>query len=229
MISKWGQAMGGYWVGSIKLTIPCNCKGLASRLPGILPIGVPAKQTEPPTMDLNSTAASYSNQHRAKPQGQPHYHHITTHQNMRFVDGIPLLNVDTDIYMDRSKLLLWINTNLPTALHAMQKKRTILSAFPLNRFGQIAPLICIDPIMDFEQSDIGFLRDIPILSDIIPFPRFIWFARIMLRNKRHMIHGTSLEVYSTYKCNILILKHPPHHPCCFRLLYWRGEIYYHPF
>ena len=90
--------MGGYWVGSIKLTIPCNCKGLASRLPGILPIGVPAKQTEPPTMDLNSTAASYSNQHRAKPQGQqPHYHHITTHQNMRFVDGIPLLNVDTDM------------------------------------------------------------------------------------------------------------------------------------
>ena len=87
--------MGGYWVGSIRLTIPCNCKGLASRLPGILPIvrqiGVPAKQTEPPTMDLNSTAASYSNQHRAKPQGQPHYHHITTHQNMRFVDGIPLL------------------------------------------------------------------------------------------------------------------------------------------
>ena len=106
MRSSHGWVLVGYWVGSIKLTIPCNCKGLASRLPGILPIGVPAKQTEPPTMDLNSTAASYSNQHRAKPQGQPHYHHITTHQNMRFVDGIPLLNVDTDIYMDRSKLLL---------------------------------------------------------------------------------------------------------------------------
>ena len=100
--------------------------------------------------------------------------------------------------MDRSKLLLWINTNLPTALHAIHKNVQFYLLSPLNGFGQIAPLICIDPIMDFEQSDIGFPRDIPILSDIIPFPRFIWFAIIMWRNKRHMIRGTSLDVYNTY-------------------------------
>ena len=168
--------MGGYWVGSIKLTIPCNCKGLASRLPGILPIGVPAKQTEPPTMDLNSTAASYSNQHRAKPQGQPHYHP----SKYEICGRDPCIEFEHWYGMDRSKLLLWINTNLPTALHAIHKNVQFYLLSPLNGFGQIAPLICIDPIMDFEQSDIGFPRDIPILSDIIPFPRFIWFARIML-------------------------------------------------
>ena len=90
-------------------------------------------------MDLNSTAASYSNQHRAKPQGQePHYHLITTHQNMRFVDGIPLLNVDTDIY-----IYIWYGKFKVAALNQYKstdciachtQKRTILSAIPFKWF-----------------------------------------------------------------------------------------------